>query len=289
MRTRFRTRLLATVLAACGPALHGQGLRLVPGVAEVETDSIRDVAVAAVDRDAPVIYVNPQLARRYGPLLTRFFVAHEYGHVQLRHTRAGLFSLSARLRDSVLVAQELEADCYAAQLEGADAVAATEAALRFFARLGPFRYDAQHPSGAQRAGTLLRCLPLAPDAQALRQGDTGVERGPVSGEPVRIRFAVRSAALEGRSYGKEAVLWLDGRRVGVVSNLRSPGALVVDQFVSGIHNYRLTLDTYGLAGMLGLSGTVTSRGQVLLQDGDRWVVEWEPGGEPRLVRERPAS
>jgi hypothetical protein len=37
--------------------------------------------------------------------------------------------------------------------------AAVEAAIRFFNRLGPFRFDAWHPSGAQRAAKILACLP----------------------------------------------------------------------------------------------------------------------------------
>jgi len=290
MRAAFRTLPLLVGLVAAAPVtglgeLLAQGLFLLPGVAEVETDSIRDVAVAAVDRDEPVIYVNPAVARRYGPLLTRFFLAHEYGHIQHRHTRAGLFGLSGRTRDSVLVAQELEADCYAAQLDDPVGREAAEAALRFFARLGPFRFDAQHPTGAQRAGQILRCMPAAPSQAALRQGDTGVETGPVSGEMPRIRFAVRTPGLEGRSYGSVAVLWINGQRVGAVSNLRFPQDIAVSQFGAGLYSYRVTLDLYGIAGMLGRSGTVTGRGQLLIVDGDRLLIEWEPGSEPRLVKE----
>ena len=36
---------------------------------------------------------------------------------------------------------------------------AVDAAIRFFTRMGPFRFDAWHPSGAQRAAKILSCLP----------------------------------------------------------------------------------------------------------------------------------
>jgi hypothetical protein len=55
--------------------------------------------------------------------------------------------------------QELEADCYAALTLGESDPAAVAAAIRFFNRLGPFRFDAWHPSGAQRAAKILACLP----------------------------------------------------------------------------------------------------------------------------------
>src|SRR6266850_1462575 len=139
-------RTLVLALLAMGLAAsraETQTLRLIPGVEELASDSIADIAVAAVDLPHPVIYVNPRMARRYGPLLTRFFLAHEYGHIARKHTRSGLASLPEETRDSVLRAQELEADCYAATLANDQSRAATEAALRFFSRLGPFRFDAE--------------------------------------------------------------------------------------------------------------------------------------------------
>jgi hypothetical protein len=285
---RFPSALLALSLLAAPAALRAQGLYLLPGVEELPSDSIGDIAVATVDLPRPVIYYNPRLVRRYGPLLTRFFLAHEYGHLAHRHTRTGLADLAEPTRDSILQAQELEADCYAASLEGEDARAATEAALRFFARLGPFRFDAEHPTGAQRAARILMCLPGPRAPTVYGQGETGVEMGPVSGEPVRVRFEVGTGDLTATDFGSDAVLWLDGQRVGRVSNMRFPRTLQVNRFGAGIHSYRILLDIYDLDGRLQLnpSGTVSGRGQVLVQNGDRFRIEWRPGTVPELVRER---
>jgi hypothetical protein len=274
-----------------GPSLAAQELHLIPGIREVASDSIADLAVAAVDLVQPVIYYNPRMARRYGPTLTRFFIAHEYGHIALRHTRAGLVSLPDAARDSLLRVQELAADCYAASRTGDGARQATEAALRFFVRLGPFRFDAEHPTGAQRAAQILTCMPDPPEPDAYSRGETGVEVGPVSGEPQPVRFEVRTPTLAAAEFGNQAILWMDGQRVGELSNMRFPGSLSVDRFGAGIHGYQLTLDVYGFEGQLQLSpsGTVTGRGHVAIQDGDRFLVEWIPGEAPRLVKEPAAD
>jgi hypothetical protein len=270
-----------------GPA-RAQGLELIPGVQEIATDTIQDLAIAAVDQPTPVIYYNPRLTRRYGPAITRFFLAHEYGHIYHRHTRAGLADLPEARRDSILQAQELEADCYAASQPGPEARGATEAALRFFARLGPFRFDAEHPTGAQRAARLLTCLPPGPaPSLAYRPGDTGVDTGPVSGEVERVCFRVRAPDVGRQEFANDAVLWMDGQKVGSVSNLRFPRAISVDRFGAGIHVYRLTVDVYGLDESMQLNpnGQATGVGHLLVRDGDAFSVQYVPGSPPRLVRE----
>jgi hypothetical protein len=281
--------LACLLVASCIVASRAaaQELHLVPGVIEVESDSIADLAVAAVDLPSPVIYYNPRLARRYGPMLTRFFLAHEYGHIAHRHTRTGLSDLPDATRDSILRAQELEADCYAASQAGDQARSATEAALRFFSRLGPFRFDAEHPTGAQRAGRILLCLPAIHQPEVYGRGETGVEMGPVSGEPDLVQFEVRTPDFATQSFGKEAVLWMDGQRVGAVSNLRFPRSLPVNRFGAGIHSYRIILQVYllGRDQQFNANGSVTGQGHVLVRNGDRFRIEWEPGQVPALVRE----
>ncbi len=264
-----------------------QELHLVPGVQEIASDSIGDIAVAAVDVPNPVIYYSPRMVRRYGPLLTRFFLAHEYGHIAHRHTRSGLADLPDSTRDAILRAQELEADCYAASQSGDEARSATEAALRFFVRLGPFRFDAEHPTGAQRAARILMCLPGPREPAVYGRGETGVEVGPVSGEPELVEFEVRTPDLETLAFGNEAVLWLDGQRVGEVSNMRFPQKLSVNRFGAGIHTYRIIMQVYGLdqTQQFSASGSVTGRGHVLVQNGDRFTIEWAPGAMPALVRD----
>ena len=64
--------------------------------------------------------------------------------------------------------QELEADCYAARTLG-ESAQPSDAALRFFTRMGPFRFDAWHPSGAQRAAKILACLPAGRTVRRIRR------------------------------------------------------------------------------------------------------------------------
>lgn len=276
--------LMPVALSLTGtPPARAQGLALIPGVEEIPTDTIADLAIAAVDQPRPAIYYNPRLARRYGPELTRFFLAHEYGHIHFGHTRYGLRELPFEARDSILRLQELEADCYAAGLAGSEARVATETALRFFARLGPFRFDNEHPTGAQRASRVLTCLP-GPRPTLASLGPTGVEAGPVSGEPERIRFAVTLPALTRAGYGGEAELWVQGRRLGQLSNLRAPIQLSVDHLGAGLVSYRVRLAVYRSEGELQFvpSGTVTGYGHVAVRDGDRFQLVWFPGESPRL-------
>lgn len=276
-------RLTATLVALCLPTqLLAQGLNLIPGVKEIESDSVSDVAVAAVDAPVPVVYYNARLARRFDPSLTRFFFAHEYGHIQHHHTRSGIADLPQTTRDSIFQAQELEADCYAAALPGADARAATEAGLRYFTRMGPFRFDNEHPTGAQRAARLLMCMAGPRDSTGYLHGDTGVELGVVSGEPEKVRFEVGTQTLA-REGGGAAVLWLDGQRIGEVSNMRFPMSLSVGRFGAGIHSYRIAVDVYDLD--QNPSGNLIGRGHVVVQNGDRFRIVWAKGENPELVRE----
>jgi hypothetical protein len=289
LRRRHAIVVLTGLLAGTTP-LSAQGLHLISGVEELPSDSIGDIAIAAVDLPQPTIYYNPRMVRRYGPLLTRFFIAHEYGHIQHRHTRVGLIDLPEAQRDSLLRAQELEADCYAASQPDDQARQATEAAIRFFSRLGPFRFDAEHPTGSQRAGRILTCLPGARQPVLYGRGETGVEVGPVSGEPELVDFEVHATELGAVNYGSQAVLWVDGQRVGSVSNMRLAEPLRVNRFGAGIHSYRLVVEIYGLDSELqfNANGSVTGRGQLLVRNGDRFRVNWVPGSVPTLVPEAAA-
>jgi len=96
--------------------------------------------------------------QRVGPELETYFFAHEYGHIHYGHTGSALTAGEGDL-GALRVRQELEADCYAARTLGDTDHAAVDAALKFFTRMGPFRFDTWHPSGAQRAAKILSCLP----------------------------------------------------------------------------------------------------------------------------------
>jgi hypothetical protein len=129
-------------------------------VREIATDTLHDVALTTLAPGRPRIYYNPSLMQQVGPNLAAFVMAHEFGHVRYGHTGSlqrsrttGPVSASRRQR------QELEADCYASRILGDTDVDAIQAAIRFFAAMGPFRFDSLHPSGAQRAAMIQSCLP----------------------------------------------------------------------------------------------------------------------------------
>ena len=170
---------IATVIAALllpAGAHRAQAVQRLMDVRQIATDTLHDLAVAAFENGRPVIYYNPVLMQRVGPELETYFFAHEYGHIHYGHTGSALTSTENDL-SAVRVRQELEADCYAARTLAESDPAAVEAAIRFFNRLGPFRFDAWHPSGAQRAAKILACLP--DDAPANLS-----DSGPRAGDPV---------------------------------------------------------------------------------------------------------
>jgi hypothetical protein len=286
---RFHAGVVALFMVSVPSLAEAQNLNLIPGVSEVASEKINDIAIAVVDLPDSVIYYKPSMFRRYGPMLSRFFLAHEYGHFARGHSRLRLTEMQPYARDSVLRIQELEADCYAAALLGNDARNATEAALRFFSRLGPFRFDNEHPTGAQRAAQILECLPAPRLPVVFGRGDTGVEIGPVSGEPERIQVQVRALDLSSISFGNEATLWIDGQRLGEISNMRTPRELAIDHFGAGLHSYRIDLRVFSLDSTQQFTphGNVLGRGQVLLRPGDRFRVQWAPGERPTLEPDTP--
>ena len=157
-------RILGVVATAVGALLcAGTGapsrVATAPRVREIADPSLRDVAVAVYDSANPVIYYNPDLMRHFGPELAAFFMAHEHAHIALRHTRAGALRADPSERNHLMQQKELEADCLAARTLGHDARDASLAAVRFFARMGSRRYDMEHPTGTERAGNILRCMP----------------------------------------------------------------------------------------------------------------------------------
>jgi Zn-dependent protease with chaperone function len=128
-------------------------------VQEIADVSLRDVAVAVYDPVRPVIYFNPDLMDRFSPELGAFFMAHEYAHIALRHTRASALRAEVGNPSQVLQGKELEADCLAAKRLGSAHRDASLAAVRFFSRMGNTQFDTEHPTGTQRARRILACMP----------------------------------------------------------------------------------------------------------------------------------
>lgn len=155
---RFTIATVVTALLLPAGAEQARAVQRLIDVRQVATDTLRDVALAVFEQGRPVIYYNPVLLQQFGPNLTTFFFAHEYGHIRFGHTGAALLT-GENDPSTVRQRQELEADCYAARTLAESEPAAVGAAIRFFTRMGPFRFDAWHPSGSQRAAKILSCLP----------------------------------------------------------------------------------------------------------------------------------
>ncbi|MEO8200478.1 MAG: hypothetical protein ABI679_08170 [Gemmatimonadota bacterium] len=194
-----------------------------PGVSvrEIADSSLRDVAVAVADPLDPVIYYNPRLMERFGPNLSAFVLAHEYGHIRFGHRR-----IPARIADraSMMRSFELEADCYAARVLEQVKPSATAVAIEFFRKMGEFRYDDEHPTGSERAARIDACRhdPIAPNGDALAAGfgpqviasllRMPGEPGPMamlkSGVKVNARKAARRTAKPGMEAQKERIVEL---------------------------------------------------------------------------------
>lgn len=162
------SRMLSMTMAGLA-ALWGAGSRTpvsapastpaTPQVREIADVTLRDVAVAVYDSVHPVIYYNPSLMERFGPDLATFFMAHEYAHIALKHTRSGALRAGANQRDRLLQQKELEADCRAARSLGSEGRSASLAAVRFFTQLANRSFDTEHPTGTVRAEKILSCMP----------------------------------------------------------------------------------------------------------------------------------
>jgi len=163
---RIGSTLLTGILALAPASRVDVGTRAgapaEPVIQVVSTDTLRDVAVAVYDSVRPVIYVNEVRLRQFEPAMQQFFLSHEHGHIALHHTRSYALNGTAEGQRAAIVSRELEADCWASRTLGHDNRPAVLAASRFFAAMGPFRYDREHPSGSQRAARILACLPDVP-------------------------------------------------------------------------------------------------------------------------------
>lgn len=166
-------RRIALVLLMTAPlgSRIGSSQAVNPGtyVREIADSGLRDVAVAVSDPIDPVIYYNPRLMERFGPNLSAFVLAHEYGHIRYGHRR-----IAARVPERSLMMRqfELEADCYAARVLEQVKPAAAMVAIEFFRKMGEFRYDDEHPTGTERATKIESCRhdQPAPASEALAAG-----------------------------------------------------------------------------------------------------------------------
>jgi hypothetical protein len=278
MPRSWMATFVAMALLPAGPEAAEATQRLVD-VRQIATDTLRDVAVATFVQGRPTIYYNPVLLQGFGPRMAEFFFAHEYGHIRYGHA-GGALSHEAGEVTMVRQRQELEADCYAAQVLAEHDRESVETAIRFFKRMGPYRYDALHPTGAQRATRILSCLPPPPDEAVSALSPDAVSPGEVS-------FTLRSPAASAGEYAIEARVWIDDNPVGTISSIRQPGSLVVRGFPAGAHRYRIALKLYAFDAMLQLnpSGGASGEGLIVVDEGSVVAVRWRPGEPATLVRQ----
>jgi hypothetical protein len=176
----------------------------------------------------------------------------------------------------------LEADCFAAASLARTNAAAVSAAVRYFSRLGPFRYDTDHPTGAQRAAKILACLP---SPQTLRP-DIAPKEPPA--EPALSGFSVTTKTLVNGGLGRDVSIWVAGKLVGTLSNRRQPMKLEVQGMPAGTYPYRIAVNLYALDDMLQFnpSGTVLGDGELTIRGGETFAVELAPGSSPVLILEQ---
>jgi hypothetical protein len=189
---RFAIATVVTALLLPAGAEQARAVQRLIDVRQIATDTLRDVALAAFENGRPIIYYNPVLLQQFGPNLTTFFFAHEYGHVRFGHTGSALLAAEGD-PGAVRQRQELEADCYAARTLAESDPAAVGAAVRFFTRMGPFRYDAWHPSGSQRAANILACLPESPTRLPADPEDPTISSDSTAAPHIRVTYPEQAA------------------------------------------------------------------------------------------------
>jgi hypothetical protein len=151
--------MLAVLISADGTAHREPTTPAEPRVRMIADVMLRDVAVAVYDSVRAVIYYNPRFMQQFSQDLQTFFLAHEYAHIELKHTRSSALRADAGTRGRLLQSKELAADCLAVTRLGARGRTVSLAAMRFFAHLGATRYDDEHPTGTARARNILECIP----------------------------------------------------------------------------------------------------------------------------------
>ncbi len=251
-------------------------------VREIALDTLHDVAVAVYDPKGSVIYYNPDYLQRLGPQLSAFFMAHEYGHISLRHTRAHALAGNRKSFNARLQEQELAADCYAAATLSGGNPSAVGAAIHFFTRMGPFRYDAAHPAGSQRATKIQSCIPRAETASTDSLGDLDASSRSSSGATEGITVM---APMHSDRIPWQEIHFRIGNIQSAVSNLQQPRAVALQSLTAGTYDYEVRVNVFYLDDQFQLnpSGSIVGSGSITVQGGETFRVEFSPGGRARLM------
>lgn len=274
-------RILSTLISVAGLAATPLAAQQpLTDVRVVDATWIQDVAITRWENDRPVIYVNPRLLERFGPVLRDFFIGHEYGHVALAHDGGG--ALQTPMDSTLMIMrqrQELEADCYAAARLATEHRDAVEAAIRLFTRMGAFRFDRLHPTGSQRAASLLACLAAATDTSHHDSVDVVLARNAL-GTPV----AQLAPATATHFIGHVRVI-VDGRSMGTISTIQHVPSIALNELSDGPHRYEIRLEVFTLDDLLepNPTGLAEGRGTIDVRRGMRFEVHWLGEEPPSLL------
>jgi hypothetical protein len=265
------------------PELESQNSPQSPPVREIALDTLRDVAVAVYNPKGSVIYYNPDYLQRLGPQLSAFFMAHEYGHLALHHTRAHALAGNRKAFNAKMQDQELAADCYAAAKLGRDNAPAIEAAVHFFTRMGPFRYDVAHPSGSQRAAKILSCVP--PLEKAAYPDSTSSPTRRAARSPASDAGITVTAPSHSERIPWQEIHFRIGNTFSAVSNLQQPRAVALHSLPAGTYDYELRVTVFYLDDQfqLNAAGSIVGSGFITVQGGETFRVESSPGGHAKLI------
>ena len=132
--------ILIILLSVC---LNAQAVPEAKTVPELADPKLRDIALATYIDGEIVILYNSNYCNALGPLVCKFFLAHEHGHISLGHILNGKYPALA----------EFEADCWAARNSPLQQV---QAAYKHFME-GGFMGNWSLGTGEQRAQRLFIC------------------------------------------------------------------------------------------------------------------------------------
>ncbi len=102
--------------------------------------------------NGPIIIYNPNVTAQAGPLLTAFFHAHEYCHINLNHIQQTYFLSNPYNKSWLSQNLELQADaCATEYLLSQGNILSVRSAVQWFYGNGPVQLAPSHPPGQARA------------------------------------------------------------------------------------------------------------------------------------------
>jgi len=132
--------IILLTLSLNAKAVPGLNVKAVPEIAD---PNLGDIASATYIDGQIVIIYNSNYCNMLGPSVCNFFLAHEYGHINLGHILKGRYPAQT----------EFEADCWAAKNASLQQV---QAAYSYFMKEG-FMGKWPHTTGEKRAQRLIYC------------------------------------------------------------------------------------------------------------------------------------